>query len=382
MDDSERINNVIQYSDLVEIPDPSANELVTNFLSDNRSDKEKADAYLQRRAKIREAREKVNINDELNELERLWKVIENLTPEEIKSHENAELITEKFGVCWHEKFDSLTDNQINEFITRQNGFERISDLYFSMYRSRYPKNTIWMDYLMKSLAILAKRAPELAAQQAANGKFLENAAGALDEMLVQRDLFFSMARNGPIGTEGYAKDEPYMHYVWYAKMSDDLKNTELLKKCYPDGVQQKEAPVVDGKSQLYIYNRGGLDFAEAIASIGSVEGNPAVADRLDELKVLQRLFLYATHPSPINGHVSLSAKMLEALADISEKNPQMFDDFIDVEEHMLGQTPREFFQANAGEFEDMPFLKITDPKRRNEYQRACRRLVATFSEGQ
>ncbi len=316
---------------------------------------------------------------DITNIEKTWSVLKQLTREERKTHPASKELQDQYFYLF-EKFEKLSDAQIRTFITEQKGFQRISDLYFNMYQAEVDKSNSVPGHLMNVQAVLAKRAPDLVVQQAISGRFFEQSSEIIDDTLGQRELFFTLAKDGPIGTEGYGKGKPYMHYVWYAKISQDLEDGTV--KVSPKILQEAKPATVDGKKLFYLYKQGGFDLARTVASLGSIaEKNTNITEKIGKNHVLQKMFLYATHPSPGNGHVSLSAQMVESLADLAEKNPKIFAAFIDVRDPLLGQTPREFFVANSEEkTEDMPFMQFTDAKRSSEYREACKRLVAALGD--
>lgn len=327
-------------------------------------------------ALAREGKEVTTLSEvqgQLTDIEKLWDEIKDLNPEKRNALPNEQKLNEQLDIL-RDKLGKLSDAEVATFLTEQKGFQRLSDLYFSTYHAELSKDTRLPKLMAEAIQTITAKEPELAALHATEGSFFKQTSDMINATLGQRAIFFAMAKNGAVGKEGYEKGKPYMNYAWYAKMSEDLKKGSVE---VPSQILQNQRSIED-KTHMHIYHQGGFELARSIAEMASVANNPIAMEKLEKSRVLERMFLYATHPSPVNGHVSLSAQMLESLSKIAEKNPRAFDYFVDIKDPVLGQTPREFFVANSVEKEDMPFMKLTDRKRSNEYQSSCKRLVSAL----
>lgn len=324
------------------------------------------------RANVRENPEMPEqIQKALAAAEKTWGGLRQQPAEARESHPDSERLWTYLYTIENNLHD-CSDTQLQELMTRQQLFRRLSSLFFNM----HPPQDVDSRPPMRCLRILALRMPALAANEALASNYIEDATGLIRGVLGRRELFFAIARNGPVGTQGNDIGQSYMNYAWYRRMANDVENGTIR---LPTGMAyNNNDPYTAGRQLMHLYNGGGFDMADTLVTLGSIADNPRIAEQLRRSRTIQNMFRLATHPSPVNGHVTLSAYVIVSLATLAERHPRLFDGFIDERDEALGQTPREFFAANASETGRIPFDDLTDPKRGIMYSSACRRLVAAL----
>lgn len=296
-----------------------------------------------------------NAEQGLVKLEEMWEKLKGLDTSDPNFEQAGE---ELLRLCYdlNNALEKLSDSQIESIVSSKSGFKRIAELYFAIYEKlEAPRG------LAHAMNIIAIRAPELIEGQVIESRLIERASGIMGKTLGQRSLFFDLARSGPMGT-GEDAGKPYMHYAWYSKMNKDIQS----------GVFGDNIPQIRSNEIMELYNSGGFELCDIIV-MASKSKNPKILEAFEQSQIIERMFLFATFPSPRNGHVSLSAHMMAGLASIAENNPDLLNNLLDKRNPELGQTFKEFIRANSIEG-GMPFITVTDPKRGPEYSASVKRL--------
>ncbi len=303
---------------------------------------------------------------DLTDIETAWNGLQSLPPSDRQNRPEYKTMGEKIFQM-SARLDRCSVSELQELMTTHQFFRRLSSLHRNVYGHA---QDIHARELMRSIRTLAVRMPTLSAREAVAHNFIQQNATILQGALGRRTLFFAMARNGPrIG------NQTYMNHTSYNSMANDLANGTVR---IPEGTNyRRNDPVAGGEELMYLYNGGGFQIAEILSSLVR-QNNPQLTEQIRKSQILVRLFELATYPSPYDGHVTLSAQAIILLADIADVNPGLLNDFIDTRDPVLGQTPRQFFAANALDSGPIPFDELTADKRSTTYRYACQKLIGAL----
>lgn len=218
---------------------------------------------------------------------------------------------------------------------------------------------------------LTKLDPGKASAEVLASNFAANSCTVIQSALTQRWIFFKLATLG-IGRDG-KPGSSYFNWAWYGKINEDLHKPlvfpEFNVPLPPFGLSIADMiGKIDGRQLMSVYGNGGYEIANIVRALA------ADKDFLDSLKkscLPQAMWQYATHPSPVNGHVSLSAALGEALGVAVTNRPDLVADFINVIDPDMGMTPMQFILQNLGVAPIsptfIPFSMLTDGKRWSTY---------------
>jgi hypothetical protein len=257
------------------------------------------------------------------------------------------------------------DPCIKVAITDKKLIESLLDLFFRFYKISGSDPRAFI----RAVALLAKKAPADAAPIIIAQGFPDKACALVQAALGQRWIFYLMAATGPKSETGL----PYMGWVWYAQMNDDLQkspNFAALRIPFgPTGVSLADlAGTIDGSQLMLLYGNGGFSIADIVSFLASDKDFQAA---MKKSCLPQAMWLYATHSSPVNGHVSLSASFGVSLAELVAANPDVVADWINTVDPVLGMTPVQFILQNLGvppiAAGFIPFSQLTDGKRWQTY---------------
>lgn len=269
---------------------------------------------------------------------------------------------------------ATTNAELEAFI-RGGGIGRIMDVYFPAYRDHRSAAGGGLRPFADALEALVQRVPDAAAGPLAEGRFGERFREMIDGAMGQRGLFFHMARTGPPIEDG-GVEHPYFHRTHHGMMGRDSNNPALFPELAGGRILADAPSPINGRMQMDLYQNGGFELSRIVAMMSARRGADAFQDNIRDSGVLESMFRFGTHPSPINAHVSLSAFMMRDLATVMEADPAIVNNFIDRRDGLLFQTPREFIRDNN--FDTMPFMALTDPKQSGLYRDAFRGMAAAL----
>jgi hypothetical protein len=258
--------------------------------------------------------------------------------------------------------DKKDHRAAQNIVVDKSAFKILSDIYFETssekFREAYPE--FRQKFIAKAFSLLAEMAPNEVGIQISQSDFGLNLKNLLDPILSTRGLFID------VGTAGQSfKDprtgleKPIMQWAWYSKINKYLTNKE--SPLYIDGKPLVQFnSLIDEKKLGWIYSNGGFEIAHTIEALAKVDKDNIGISHLKTSGAYESLYKFATHPSPVNGPVSLVNSIGVALAETIKRHPDAFNQFKDRKDPDWGMTPQAFFKINSQE--NAPFKTYTDQK--------------------
>lgn len=246
-------------------------------------------------------------------------------------------------------FSSEANSDVSSLLRTLNLFTRVSNAYSKLHRISFPSHD-GVDHreLSSVLSVLAEQFQDDILDEYKSGEFQKSLTEIFKEANVQRELYIYLAKNGPSG--GIQGSSPYMQWAWAAQMDKDITSSAVFPKI-ADGSLFSTTPRPVGAFPIGIYGAG-FQLVDVVTAM-----NEKVP--VDEMLITE-LWRYATHPSGVNGHVSLSRHALGSLGTIAAQRPKLFERMLDTVDDEWGVSPRAMIEQNMRSPNE--FRNFTDGK--------------------